>query len=277
MEKKTKDLIEALSSGPVKQYLIEHEHHDLRDVILKHKAILGIPTSTLFEQISARKKARQKIPVYYETEGIVYPPQQNWEQSSSQQTAQFKADAIASLIRKDAVIGDLTGGFGVDTYFFSRQVGAVHYVEPNKGLLELAQHNHQILGADNIRYHNDRAEDFLASTGQTFDVIYFDPSRRKNDNKKVLTLKHSEPDVLKLTDKVFSKTEWLVVKASPLLDIHAGMSELPFVRRVLVLSVRNECKEVLFISQNQFAGTADIEAVNLSCGLDERFMFSLHE
>lgn len=274
MEKKSKELFDALSSGPVKKYLIEHEHHDVRDIILKHKEILGIPTSTLLEQISARKKARQKVPLYYETGGIVYPPQQNWEQSSSQQTALYKSDIIASLLEKQGIIGDLTGGFGVDTFFMSRKTAKVHYVEPDNSLLELARHNHILLKADNIQYHNQRAEDFLATTRESFDLLYIDPSRRTAEKKKVLTFEHSEPDILKMASEILAKAEWLLVKASPLLDIQAGLSQLPHVRKVFVVSVRNECKEVLFLSQRRFEGVPDIEGVNLGDEQLKPFVFT---
>lgn len=266
-----------MSSEPVKRYLIEHEHHDLRDVILKHKQILGIPTSALFEQINARKKARQKLPLYYETEGIVYPPQQNWEQSSSQQTAEFKAEVVSSLVGPHADIADLTGGFGVDTYFFSRKVGQVHYVEPNNELLELARHNHQVLGAANVKYHHQHAEEYLNSSIQRFDLLFCDPSRRTEDKRKVLTFQDSQPDVLELAHKAFIRSEWLLVKASPMLDIQAGLSELPFVARVFVVSVRNECKELLFLAQKDFTGTPEIETVNLTGANDDRFIFTIPE
>lgn len=277
MEKKSKDLIDAMSSAPVKQYLIEHEHHNVRDVILKHKQILGIPTSVLFEQISARKKARQKLPLYYATNGIVYPPQQSWEQSSSQQTAEFKSEVASSLIGRSAVMADLTGGFGVDAYFFSRKVGSVHYVEPNNELLELARHNHKMLGAANIEYHNQKAEEYLDTSPSHCDLLYFDPSRRTEDKKRVLTFEDSQPDVVALADKIYGKTEWLLVKASPMLDLQAGISQLRHVRRVFVVSVRNECKEVLFLGQKGFAGTLEIETVNLTGSHDERYTFTIPE
>lgn len=277
MEKKSKDLIDALSSGPVKQYLIAHEHHNVRDVILKHKEILGIPTSVLFEQISARKKARQKLPLYYATNEIVYPPQQSWEQSSSQQTAAFKSEVASSIIGRSAVVADLTGGFGVDAFFFSRKVGGVHYVEPDKELLELARHNHKVLGAVNIEYHNQKAEEYLDTSLAQSALLYFDPSRRTEDKKKVLTFEDSQPDVVALADKIFAKAEWLLVKASPMLDIHAGISQLPHVMRVFVVSVRNECKEVLFLGRKGFSGTPEIETVNLTGSHDERFTFTMPE
>lgn len=249
----------------------------MRDIILKHKEILGIPTSILFEQINARKKAKLKIPLYYETDGIIYPPQLNWEQSSSQHTAVFKCDIMRSVVKPQPVIGDLTGGFGVDTYFFSKNSSAVHYVEPENSLLELARHNHQLLSAHNIQYHNQRAEDFLHTTTESFDLLYIDPSRRSAERKKVLTFEHSEPDVLKMTGQIFSKAEWLLVKGSPLLDIQAGLSQLPFVEKVFVVSVRNECKEVLFLSRRGYKGEPEVEAVNLSDEQEPRFTFTFQE
>lgn len=266
-----------MSSGPVKSYLIEHEHHDLHAVILKHKEILGIPTSVLFQQISARKKARHKIPLYHKTPGIVYPPQENWEQSSSQQTAEFKSQLIASFLPHDAIIGDLTGGFGIDTFFFSRDVALVHYVEPNGELLELARHNHRLLNARNIEYHDQRAEDFLESSSHVFDLLYLDPSRRTQTNKKVLTFGDSQPDVVKLASRLFARAERVLVKASPMLDIQAGISQLPCITRVFVVSLRNECKEVLFLAKKGFDGPPQIEAVNLNGINEERFVFTMRE
>lgn len=263
-----------MSSGPVKKYLIENEHHDVRGIILKHKEILGVPTSTLFEQINLRKKAREKIPVYYETDGIIYPPQQNWEQSSSQHTAIFKSEIVSSILNAQAVICDLTGGYGVDAYFFSKRTEKVHYVEPENSLLELARHNHRILKADNIEYHCQTAEQFLTATAERFDLLYIDPSRRTGDKKKVLAFEYSQPDVIKITELIFSKTAWLLVKASPLLDIQAGVSQLPYVKKVFVVSVRNECKEVLFLSEKGFAGIPEIEALNLGDAEARRFVFN---
>ena len=267
-----------MSSGPVREYLIENENHDIRSAILKHKEILGVPTSRLFEQISARRKAKDKLPLYYQTNGIVYPPQHNLEQSSSQRTASFKAEIAASVLEPNPVIADVSGGFGVDTYFLSKKAAKIHYVEDDEYLFQLARHNHALLGATNIEYHHGRAENFLASASGPFHLIYADPSRKSGDKKKIFLLQESSPNIVKLATDIFSKSDWLLIKASPLLDVQSGISDLPFVRKVFVVSVKNECKEVLLLCQKAFANVPTVEAVNLSGDSDvERFEFTFTE
>lgn len=267
-----------MSSGPVRKYLIENENHDIRSVILKHKEILGVPTSELFGQIGARRKAKDKLPLYYQTEGIVYPPQHNLEQSSSQRTASFKADIAASVLKPDPVIADVTGGLGVDTYFLSQRAAKIHYIEADESLFELARHNHALLGATNIEYHHGTAENFLASATTPFDLVYADPSRKSGDKKKIFLLQESSPNIVILATEIFAKSEWLLVKASPLLDIQAGISDLPFVRKVFVVSVKNECKEVLLLSQKGYKDIPTVEAVNLTGNADvESFGFTFPE
>jgi len=267
-----------MSSGPVRKYLIDNENQDVRQVILKHKELLGIPTSQLFEQIAARRKAKDKLPLYYHTDGVIYPPQHNLEQSSSQLTASFKSDIAASVLKARPVIADLTGGFGVDTYFFSTNAASVHYVETDESLAQLAQHSHRLLGATNIEYHHQKAEDFLATFGASLDLIYVDPSRKSEQKKKIVLLQESFPDIVSLASKVFAKSTWLLVKASPLLDIQAGMAELPHIRKVFVVSVKNECKEVLLLCEKDFAGVPVIEAVNLQSAANvETFQFTFPE
>lgn len=277
MEKKAKELIDALSSGPVRKYLSDHRHGDIHDIILKHKEILGIPTSRLVEQIAVRKKAREKLPSYYSTEGIIYPPPQNFEQSSSEQTAVFKSNLLATLI-KDAVVVDLTGGFGVDTFFFSRAASKVIYVEPDHDLLSLARHNHRVLQAGNIEYFPETADDFLRSRSGPFDIVYADPSRRTRDRKRVMGLADSEPNVVALSKELLTKASWFLVKASPLFDIQSGIEQLPCIRGVFVVSVKNECKEVLFLAERNFEGVAEITAVNIVADtVTETFSFNFPE
>ncbi|MEX2230826.1 MAG: class I SAM-dependent methyltransferase [Cyclobacteriaceae bacterium] len=279
MEKNAKEIIDALSTGPVKQFILDHENDDVRDLILKHKDILGIPIARVMEQIATRRKAREKLPLYYNTPEIIFSPPANFEQSSSELTAQYKSEIInSSFTTEKAIIADLTGGFGVDAYFFSKTAQKVHFVEPDTSLLEIARHNHQLLGARNIQYHNSTAENFIRATGEYFDFAYLDPSRRTAAKKKVHAFEDSQPDVLKLTSEIFEKTCVMMVKASPLLDIQAGMSQLTCVKNVFVVSVYNECKEILFLCEEDFAGIAAIEAVNILGDLVvQKFEFSFQE
>ncbi len=276
MKNPSKDIIDTLSTGPVQRYIRQHENDDVKDLVLKHKAILGVPAAHVFEQITSRKKARQKLPLYYNTEGIIFPPLVNFEQCSSETTAAYKSALVKNLLHgANFTAADLTGGFGVDSFFLSKNLRTIHYVEPEEFLLEIARHNHHLLGASNITYHRSTAEEFLMKTAESFDLVYMDPSRRTG-GRRIHSLEGSRPDVLKLKEKIFEKTNFLLVKASPLLDIQAGIKQLTDVRKAFVISVGNECKELLFLCQKNFPGVPVIEATNL-IGSPQTFEFNFAE
>ena len=236
-------------------------------MVLKNKVLFSIPAAQLFGQIASRRKAKEKLPLYYNTPGIIYPPSENLEQSSSQATAIFKANIIRDIFPDAKAIGaDLSGGFGIDTYFFSAILQKVHYVEPELSLMEIAKHNHQLLDADNIEYHCSTAEAFLKTTDLLLNFAFVDPSRRGAAGQKIYTLADSQPGVVTLRNTILEKTPVMMVKASPLLDIQAGMAELACVKKVFVISVKNECKELLFLCERNFTGTPSIVAVNIRHG-----------
>ncbi len=255
-----------LLSPEIQSFIHQHENDDVKQLVLKHKLIHGIPASIIADQLNGRRKAKEKLPTLYQTKGIVFPAGVNVEQSSSEQTAEYKANIFkqhdSDTLKKKSIV-DLTGGFGVDSFFFSKIFKTVQYVEPNQSLLENSKHNHHQLGADNIQYNNARAEDFLKSAEHKFDVAYIDPSRRVAGNQKVYSLADCEPNIVQLQDVIFEKADLLLIKASPLFDIQQGLKELRFVQQVLVVSVDNECKEVLFHCVKNFADEPVIVAVNI--------------
>lgn len=255
-----------ITSPEVQQFIRDHERDDERSLVLKHKEIFGLPSSAIAEQITGRRKAKEKLPSYYKANNIIYPPAINLEQSSSEQTANYKLEIITKESRSVNSIVDLTGGFGVDSFYFSRIFKQVHYVEPDGDLLKIAKHNHEQLGATNIVYHHTTAETFLSGWNDQIDCIYIDPSRRTKSNKKVFSLSDSEPDITKLQTEILRKTTLLLVKTSPLLDITLGIKELQHVKKVHVVAVNNECKEVLFQVQRDFIGEPLIEAVSIKEG-----------
>jgi len=250
-------------SPAVQEFIRSIEQEDPGAIVLKKKTIAGFPPVFLAEQVGGRKKAREKLPLFYKTPGIVFPPVVNLEQCSSEATGRFKAGLIqrSGLARLDRFV-DLTGGFGVDSFFLSTIFKTGVMVEPNQALLQMAEHNHRQLGATSLTYHHATAEEFLESDGR-FDVAYIDPSRRVAGNQKVSGLSQSEPDIVALQKTIFEKSAHLLIKTSPLLDIQAALGELKGVKRVVVLSVENECKELLFLCERNFAGEPVIEAVNL--------------
>lgn len=263
----------------VQKYIHDHEHDDERNLVLRHKEILGVPSAVIAEQIAGRRKAKEKLPLYYQTPGIIYPPAINLEQTSSEQTARFKSllitEALAAHGDKSITQAvDLTSGLGIDTYFLSRIFTHFDAVDPNPSLLEVAQHNHQQLGAANIRHHNTTAEAFLAQLNEKVNLIFIDPSRRTS-NKKVFSLTDSEPDIVSLQRVIFEKTDNLLVKASPLLDITLALKSLDFVKSVYVVAVDNEVKELLFLAEKDFISEPVIHSVNLLKQRKDSFSFSL--
>ena len=115
----------------IQSFILQHESDDLSKLILKTSDVHGVQMSKIAAQIDGRKKAKEKLPVYYNTNGIVYPAAVNIEQSSSEITAKFKSNILEKLSGRSVCV-DLTGGFGVDSFFLSRVFDAVNYIEPDR-------------------------------------------------------------------------------------------------------------------------------------------------
>ena len=140
---------------------------------------------------------------------------------------------------------DLTGGMGVDCYFLSQQFQSTAYVEKLPHLVELAKHNFAILNPK-VEVYNDDAEAFLKQM-PSVDVIYIDPARRDTKGQKTVSIHDCTPDVSLLQQNLFGKAHQVLIKLSPMLDISLALSDLQHVKSVHVVSVANECKELLFL------------------------------
>lgn len=269
-----------IAQPEVQDYIFSHESDDERSLVLKHHEVLGLPASLIAQQLTGRRKSKIKLPTWYKTKGVIYPPSINLEQSSSEATAGYKARLARSLFhnKNDLVAVDLTGGFGVDSFCFSQVFSSTHYVEPNTDLFEIAQHNHQTLGASSIIHHNTSAEEFIDSN-LPVDIVFLDPSRRDQQSRKVFKLADCSPDISKLQEKIFEKCPFLLVKTSPLLDIQQGLREILHVKKVFVVSVDNECKELLYLAEKGYTGEVAIEAVDLTRdgNVNSAFAFSSEE
>jgi hypothetical protein len=257
-------IVPTLLSFEVQSFIRQHEQDDPHQLVLRHPGIEGVPISVIAEQIIGRRKAREKIPAIYATDKIVYPPGVNLEQCSSEATALFKSNVLFTESCGKSSLADLTGGFGVDSYFFSKVFHQVYYVEPDTSLLEIVTHNFEQLKANGVICHHTTAEAFLSTSDQIFDCVYIDPSRRDIQNRKVSSFAECNPNVIHLLPEIFRKSNLLLVKASPLLDIQQGVKELSCVKMIFVLSVENECKELLFLCEKNFEGEPIIGAINLS-------------
>lgn len=241
-----------------KKFVMEHLHEQPAALMLQAKRHPELPMQELVQQVQARQKAMSKLPAWAQNPELVFPVNVSVEQSSSEATAAFKA----SLVQGRLLI-DLTGGFGADSYYFARSFEQVIHVEQNTELSEIANYNYKVLQADNIKTINTTAAAFLDSFAGHADVFYLDPARRGDRSQKLHLLQDCEPDILTLLPLLLRKADKVLLKASPMLDIDMAVSQLGKVANVWVVAVQNECKEVLYLLQQNPPAEPEIEAVNI--------------
>lgn len=265
--------IKRLSEDDVQEFVFQHEGEDETKLSLKHKTLYQLPFALIAQQLVGRRKSKEKLPLWFRTKGVVYPPSLNLEQSSSEATALYKARWLTELAFPKKHLADLTGGLGVDTFFVGRLFEGTTYVEPNQELLSLANHNHQQLGNKTISYFPTSAAQWLVERREAVSLFYIDPSRRKNTGK-VFRLSDCEPNIIELQHLLFQQSKFVLIKASPLLDIQQGLRELIHVEHIKVVAVENEVKELLFFQHFGFKGEATIQAVHLTKEGQEKETFN---
>jgi len=233
----------AVLDPKVQDYIRENENANIAQLILKGSPFAGITPAEIAQQIEARKKAKKKLPTWYEKKQIYFPAGLNLEQTSSEITAQYKA----SLVKGKKLI-DLTGGFGIDSFFFAEALEHVTHVEQNEELSKIAEHNFQQLSnKENTTFINGNSLDYLAKSPHHYDVIFIDPARRDELGGKVFRLQDCEPDVLSNLKLLIEKSDLLLIKTAPLLDIQLGLKELGSVKEIHIVGVNNEVKELLWL------------------------------
>ena len=226
---------------PAQQYINAHLNDDVHKIAMSKLSIEGVDSRELANQIAAKKKATKKLPTWFSIPLIYYPTSLSIEQTSSEITAQYKA----TLAKGDTLI-DLTGGFGVDGYYFSKQVRDTTHCEINGELLEIAAYNAKILGQDQTIFINADGIQLLEEQETVYDTIYIDPVRRSTSGK-VFMLKDCSPNVIEHHDLLLKRSRRLIIKTAPMLDITAGLKELKNVTQVHIVSTRNEVKELLWV------------------------------
>lgn len=228
-------------------YIRQHREEDVRTLALKSKGAANVDVMFALQQIDGWQRARTKLPMWAAHDGIIYPPHISMEQCSSEQTARYKADRV--LPDEMDVFIDLTGGFGVDFSYMSRRARKAIYVEQQEHLCRIAEHNFRALGMKNVEVINGDGTDYLRSlpvkaVGKTT-VIYLDPARRDTNGRKTYAIADCTPDVVSLWQLLKEKADMVVIKLSPMLDHHEALRLLPGISDVHIVSVKNECKELI--------------------------------
>lgn len=269
-----------LISSDIQNYINQNLNSDLTKLLLKKSPFPDVSMQEIVQQIKGRKTAEKKFP-FLTKEGIVFPPNLNLEQASSQSTAEYKAQ---NLTGKSFL--DLTCGFGIDAYFLSKNFDEVTLIEQNSELISIVENNWKTLGRK-ANFINKNLEEFLENLRQAqidnfnkFDVVYLDPARRDQQNKKKFLLEDLSPNLLEIQEKLHSITDKIIVKLSPLIDISYLISELKNITEIQIIAVRNEVKElVLIIENNQLTDNQQpttIKCINLESN-DPEFSFNLDD
>ncbi|OSY89184.1 SAM-dependent methyltransferase [Tenacibaculum holothuriorum] len=261
---------DSILNTEIQNFINSNLKNTIEKLILKGSPFKNIAVQELANQILAKRKSEGKLPSWFQTENIYYPPKLSIEQTSSEITANYKA----SLIKGNTII-DLTGGFGVDCYAFSQTFKQVIHCEINEDLSKIVKHNYQQLNANNIETIATNGIEFLKENNEKYDWIYIDPSRRNDIKGKVFLLDDCLPNVPKNIDLLFSKTNNILIKNSPILDITSTINELNFVKEIQVIAVQNEVKELLFILEKDYVDAVQVKAVNLTKHKTEKFSFNL--
>ncbi len=256
----------------IQNFIYAHLKADISSVLLKGTNFEAVETNEIIEQIEAKKRSEKKLATWFNAENIYFPNKLNIEQTSSEVTAKHKAN----LMQGDAII-DLTGGFGVDCYYFSKHFKKVTHCEINPKLSQIVSHNYKQLGVENIETQTVDGIEYLKSLDSQFDWIYIDPSRRHDSKGKVFFLNDCLPNVPTHLDLLFKRSKNIMIKTSPLLDLSVGIGELKHVKTIHVVAVNNEVKELLWILEADFNGDIGIKTCNIKKEKEDLFSFILDE
>ena len=277
-----------------RDFIRQHQDEDVRQLAFLGSKNSDVDMPFALDQIRGRQMARVKLPRWANIDGIIYPPHISMEQCSSEVTAMYKAELAARLLnseicefatkgtvvpkftKNDDTLGkqenvsflDMTGGFGVDFSYIAAQLGVNSmYVERQAHLCEAAKENFERLGLKNAIVKNGDGVEVLhgfstcdadsqISKEMPLRLIFIDPARRDDAGNKVVSLQDCTPDVTLLQDEMLEKSDFVIIKLSPMLDWHRAVNELKQVREVHIVSTGNECKELLLVLSSSLGDKA---------------------
>ncbi|GJQ64229.1 MAG: hypothetical protein SCALA702_32820 [Melioribacteraceae bacterium] len=230
--------IEFLKSAEACELLTKYADLSPQEFSLKLSGKIKLPVPALATLLKCRQKAAQKLsglPVekmLFDTIPL--------EQASSTLTAQYKFNSYRGI---RAV--DITGGLGIDTLFLSDQFREVYHFEQSEVLSEIAKHNASIADRTNVNFVQGDSISMLNNfPDKHFDLLYVDPARR-DDNRRSVDINYLKPDIFTNYEFLKSKARKLLFKLSPAFDIREAMKLFPGISKVMVVSVNDECRELL--------------------------------
>ena len=249
-------------------FIKKHENaQDIYALLMRKDKLKDVDVKMAVQQIEGRRKARTKFPRLMDAPAFIFPDKIAIEQASSETAALYKSQ----LTGNDKTLIDTTGGMGIDSIYFAFSRHKVTYVERNTAVFDVARHNFSALSLS-ITCVNDDSMNYLSQFTEKYDWLYADPARRDTRGKKVFRLSDCEPDVSANLPMLLSKASNVMLKLSPMLDITQGITDLNHtVSEVHILSVDNECKELLFICQHETNENPRMHCINMMGDRREAF------
>ncbi len=224
------------------RFIEENKNEESGKILFKYHG-KPLPFSIKFAvlQLECRKKYRNKLTFFLNESQFIFPDDLAPEQASDQRVARYHAEVIGVGNK----VLDMTAGLGIDAMSIAMHGNKVTAVELNPDKETILSHNANILGLNCFKSVCDDSIRFITQTSDKFDVVFIDPARRKDDNSRAYSFADCIPNVLKITDEIFRISPKLMIKASPLLDIHNILKEIRSTERIHIVCVKGECKEVL--------------------------------
>ena len=224
------------------EFIRIHADEDVRQLAFLGKKHPEVDMTYALDQIAGRQKARAKIPSWAAIDGIVYPPHLSMEQCSSEKTARYKAQ----IAGKGTKIVDLTAGFGVDIAFMSAGFNEAIHVEQQPQLCAISSENYKRLELNHIQTICSDGVEYLHQMEHA-DLIFIDPARRDQHGSRTYGIADCTPNILKIIDEMLEKSQRVIIKLSPMLDWQKAVNDVGHVSEVHIVSLGNECKELLLV------------------------------
>lgn len=256
----------------IQEFITASLQEDVAKLAFQKNPFPQVAWVEILNQIAAKQKAKSKLPTWFQTANILYPSKVSVEQTSSEKTAAYKASLVSG-----ARLIDLSGGFGVDDYYFAQKMQKVIHCEINNELSAVVAHNSQQLELNNLQCLNGDSTAILKELNQSFDWIYIDPSRRNDSKGKVFMLKDCSPNVPELLDFYWKYSANILIKTAPILDLSAGLNELHQVKAIHIVALDNEVKELLWVLEKHYTGPTTLYTCNLKKDEAETFSFIAHD
>lgn len=264
-------MIDQLLQNEIQLFINQNIGKKSSVLALQKNPFPSIDFKLIINQIEAKSKAKDKLPTWFNSQNCIYPSKISVEQTSSETTAQYKASLVSGTSLLDA-----TGGFGIDDYYFAKKIKSVIHCELNSELSTIVKHNYKTLKVNNIDCIIGDSKEILASLNRQFEYIFIDPSRRNDQKGKVFMLKDCLPNVPDLLEYYFKYTSNILIKTAPILDITSGLNELKNVKRIHIVAVDNEVKELLWEIEKNYSNTITIKTFNSNKQNNELFEFQLN-